>query len=492
MYKKIIPVVFIIVASLIALIFIGNKYLNKPQTKSTSARIVIPQVESEKKVSVSDSPYMDDDSSMTSLVPLLPEETLIAVVSMDFDGDGNDDQVNAIKTASSPYLSLLVGLYNREKTQYERMALIATKITQVRTFSYTGIDLTGDHRLSLVYQGFAENGNSLLSAFFISRENGKFNLKQIASFEGDGSVFIQQLDRTDAYERSHSKGVSFPIWVYSTDSERPGSNDQLQTRYDWNAETETYVQTKQVRVPGSRIAAKDVERILDGTVETFAAFLDGLWYKTEVGSGMRYIFFDSESKEVIFFRESEEEVYQWATSTLRNNGMYLSTTNQEIESLQRRVDVSLRSAELVHVRIQEDLRMIISESNVWDGDYKKLSYSAVLGKKNDALSQSQAIIALLEKEKDWMSADGIQFTFEEGHYTVKGKSVYDTGFYTRLDSDDKIFIQFRSEVQPAFLSGNYRVNQNGENIILQAYRVSPTSTFPRESAPVILSVKTEQ
>ena len=172
--------------------------------------------------------------------------------------------------------------------------------------------------------------------------------------------------------------------------------------------------------------------------------------------------------------------------------MYLSTTNQEIESLQRRVDVSLRSAELVHVRIQEDLRMIISESNVWDGDYKKLSYSAVLGKKNDALSQSQAIIALLEKEKDWMSADGIQFTFEEGHYTVKGKSVYDTGLYTRLYSEDKVFIQFRSEVQPAFLSGNYRVNQNGENIILQAYRVSPTSTFPRESAPVILSVKTEQ
>ena len=115
---------------------------------------------------------------LVSLVPLQNGENLIRILTMDFDGDGYDDQVNAIKKGASETISLLVGLYNPSKSMYERKTIIDTDITNARTFSYTGMDLTGEHRTVLVYQGFAKSGESELLAYMISNENNQFALKK--------------------------------------------------------------------------------------------------------------------------------------------------------------------------------------------------------------------------------------------------------------------------------------------------------------------------
>ena len=243
-------------------------------------------------------------SSLVSLIPLEDDETLISVLSQDFDGDGYDDQVNAIKTIKNPHLLLLVGIYNTKISKYERKALIETTVTQVKTFSYTGLDLTGIHRTALVYQGFSEDGESVLSAFFLEHKGEEFVVKNIAELKADGTIFIQQSERIEAYEKSQANGGSYPIWVYTTDTEKTNSTDQIQTKYDWNASEEKYVQVEQFRVAGSRLAQAELSRIQDGTVETFASFLNGLWYKTELSSDGSncYIFFDYDAKEIIFFQ----------------------------------------------------------------------------------------------------------------------------------------------------------------------------------------------
>ncbi len=495
MRKNVTLALFFIVIACIIAVFVIKHRVSKADNNKVPSSIVIPQLstdDSKKDVNFSSS---DEEASMFSLLPLNDNETLISLVSMDFDGDGFDDQVNVIKTMDSPYISLLIGLYNPNKNIYERKSIIATEISQVLTFSYTGIDLTGEHKISLVYQGFANNGDSILQAFFISNVNGQFSLRQIADLRGDGTVFIQQLDRYDAYERTNAKGSSFPIWVYTSDTEN-GSSDQLQIQYDWNENEYKYVQTKVIRVTGNRIAAKELSRIQDGTVATFASFLNGLWYMSDGMSDSegRYVFFDYEAKEIIFFKDDTEEVYKWLNSNIRRNGIYISSINQEIENLNRRIDVSLKSIDEIHIRIQDDVRMLISESAVWNGDYKKTNKNLFMQKVKE---KSKNFVDVFEKENSWKTLDGAIIKFNNGRYTLTSDRTNEEGFYTFFDKNGDSFIQFRVDSNDSkssdfkYFSGLYKLvvdeNSNAAKYFLQPSKILANGIVSKELNPIVIT-----
>ena len=494
MKKKVTLALFIVIAAAVAVAFISRNYFYTPDKNKTSASVVVPMSSSSEEKKNSAFSSMEEDNALVSLIPLKDNETLMGIVSMDFDGDGFDDQVNVIRTMDSPYLAILVGLYNPQRTVYERKAVIATEISQVQTFSYTGMDLTGEHRTALVYQGFADNGDSILQAFFISNSGGNFSLIKIADLRGDGTIFIQQLDRYDAYERSKANGASFPIWVYTSDIERPGSEDQLQVQYEWKHSENSYVKTRTVRVAGSRIAAKELAKIQDGTVATFAGFLNGLWYQIESSGNLRYVFFDYDAREIIFFKDDTEEVYKWAHSNIRRNGIYLSTINQEIENLQRRVDITLKSTEEIHVRIQDDVRMLISENAVWDGNYKKIGKNMFLQKSS---SKSTGISEAFEKDSTWKIPDGSTVKFQDGKYSMELAGLLETGIYTCFVAEDSSFIQFRPDSEDnARFSGIYKLSMEENSspqkkYILQPCRATGNGIVPQESHPVVLMIAAE-
>ncbi|MBQ5491595.1 MAG: pallilysin-related adhesin [Treponema sp.] len=489
MHKRIVPVIFILAIAALAVAFVSKRYLSEQPEKVTGSRVVAPQVTVRTEQSSEDSFSMSEETTLSSLVSLRNDETLLSIVSMDFNGDGYEDQVNSIRTASSPYIQLLVGLYNPSDGKYERSAVIATTVTQVRTFTYTGIDLTGDHRTALVYQGYTETGNSVLQAFFIRGTASSATLQQIASFETDGSIYVQQMDRYDAYERSQAAGASYPIWVYSTDT-NSANNDQLQTQYDWSSAAGQYVLVSQKREAGVRLAAREFERIQDGTIETFASFLDGLWHKTDAASDKYYLFFDYDSSEIIFFQSDSEEVYTWVNSYLRRNGIYLTTINQGVENLQRRVDVSLRSLDTVYIRLQDDLRMLIGENSSWDGEYKKVSAGPAVA---SVKARAADYISELTSEPSWTSADGTVFKFISGSYTAIGDSISDNGLYTSLQAFGKPYLQLRSNTGTS-LTGTYALSYGStgsETIILQPCRLTPTDEERLEQNPLILTRQEE-
>lgn len=494
MQKKVTLALFIAIVAAGAVAFIAKNYFYKPDKNKTSASVVVPMSSSAEEKKNSAFSSMEEDNALVSLIPLNDNETLIGIVSMDFDGDGFDDQVNVIRTMDSPYLAILVGLYNPQRTVYERKAVIATEISQAQTFSYTGMDLTGEHRTALVYQGFADNGDSILQAFFILNTGGNFSLIKIADLRGDGTIFIQQLDRYDAYERSKANGASFPIWVYTSDSERPGSADQLQIQYEWEHSENSYVKTRTVRVAGSRIAAKELAKIQDGTVATFAKFLSGLWYMTEANGNLRYVFFDYDSREIIFFKDDTEEVYKWAHSNIRRNGIYLSTINQEIENLQRRIDISLKSTEEIHIRIQDDVRMLISENAVWDGNYKKIGKNMFLQK---ASSKSASVSEAFKKDGTWKIPDGSTVKLQDGKYSMEAEGFLETGSYTCFENEGSSFIQFRSDSENnARFSGVYKLSLEESNspqkkYILQPCRATGYGIVAQESRPVVLMIPSD-
>lgn len=511
MKKRLVTVLFIVIASLLLAFYLYKKYMPESEEKKIISRTVIPQVADTKEYLAENTSMMNEDGGMTSMIPLNNSESLISIVSMDFDNDGYEDQVNAIKNAASPYISLLIGFYNKETATYERSALIPTKIIQAKTFVYTGKDLIGEHKPVLVYQGFDENGDSVLQAFLLVKNGNRIVPQVIADFTADGTIFISNVDRPVSYERSVEDGVSCPIWVYKSDTnEVNGSADQLQIMYDWDSEERTYVEKRKYRVSGSKLASKELARIQDGTEKTFARHLDGLWYKVENEDNMiRYLFFDYDVKEIIFLYDDTEEVYNWNSSKLRKNGIFISTVNMITENLQRSVNISLMDIDSINVRIQDDVRMIIGENTLWDGEYRKKNMDSIQTVPEEKRTAG-FFIEELEKNPVWEADSGVLISFKNGFYLLSENGITEEGRYASEDVSGTAFIQMKGVSENPHFQGSYAVSyatyeeevttgtgkkkktsfvtrENKDSIILQSFNLTPEGSYIKESRPVILS-----
>lgn len=491
--KKVIPLVFVLVAVVLAF-FVFSKNLFSEGAAVSHSKVVVPTSgDSRSDVELSES------AAGTSFISLLNEETLISTVESDIDDDGFEDQVNIIKSASVPALQIVVALFSSASSKYERSYTIQTEISQVRTFVCAALDVVGNHKNALVYQGIADDGKSVMKIYSAVKGSGsdsEFKMDLIGDFSAEGTIFIQQNPRSEGYEMSQSSGESFPVWVYTSESHSTSNStrlDQIQTMYDWSPSEKKYVESKSIHVAGSSIAAKELAKIQDGTVSSFSKFLDGLWYKNDNSKERRYIFFDYQNEEIVFYYQDSEEVYSWLKSNLRRNGIYFSSVNKSIENLLRKFDISLVSLDEIRVLIHDDVRMLIGEENLWDGAYKKVVTTKKSESNRERVSE---YVEKLVKEEKWAASDGSVIDFGNGAYSIEKDGVSDKGRYTQIDIFGKTFLQFRSEKGTVFLSGSYLPSsaddgEGGETVTLQKVAVSPDGFYPEQTAPIVLKKHVE-
>jgi hypothetical protein len=497
MHKKVVFAVFIVTVAVLAVIFLQNRYLATPEEKITASRVVIPQVtghEGEDANHIDDNEYFDPD--IVSLVPLNTDEVLLATVNADFDGDKQDDQVNAIKKEGDPFISLIVGLFNVQKGEYERVATIATPIRQMKTFSYMGMDLTGDHRTAIVYQGIVDTGHSVLQAFFINKSNTGVSVMQIANLESDGSIVVDQTERSDAYNMMVTNDASYNISVYSSDPENGG---QIHSIYSWDEELQQYKLSTQDKISDTVVAASDRAKLPSGSADSYFSFLNGLWYKTS-GSpkDLKYLYFDQENNQIMYMQSDQYEVYEWTHSSLRSQGIFIFATNDEIKNFQRQMDVAIRSTDEIRVRVFDNVLFLIAEGLDWNGDYKKMSdATSYIRNMSQNTPVAENLIGVLEAENEWRAADGSTLTFENGAYTCNGELIKDEGTYAQLNHDGLPYIQFRSSTETPFFKKIYLImyaptsngGKNKDSLVLQPYVLTPDQSYPSEDHIIILSKK---
>jgi len=493
--KKLIPVFFVLAAIILAF-FMFSKNLFVEDSSVTRSRVVTPIVDEEQSKTEQYNDYLTD----SSFISLSNDETLISTIEVDIDDDGFEDQINVIKNITNPNLQIVIALYNPIVANYVRSVTIQTEISQVRTFACTSLDVIGNHKNTLIYQGIDDNGHFVMKLYAAEKNDSKSELKMnlIGDFNSEGTIFIQQNPRGEAYELSQASGNSFPIFVYTSEAEKTSNStrlDQIQTMYDWSPNEKKYVEVRSIRVAGSSIAAKELAKIQDGTVESFAKFLNGLWYKVDGEKEHRYIFFDQQNEEIVFQFNDSEEVYSWMKSNIRRNGIYFSSVNKSIENLQRRFDISLVNLDEIRIKIQDDVRMLIGEENLWDGSYKKVVARAKTQSNRENVSEQ---IEKLVKEELWETSDGVKVSFTNNEYSAESDKVQDKGRYTQIDIFGKTFIQFRSdskidsknENKNTIFSGEYLptsfVNADGEIISLQKVSVNPEGYYNEQVKPIIL------
>lgn len=474
MKSKTVPVLFVLAAAVIAgVFFVSKKILVKEDKSSTRARIVTPKSAASGNAENESSGSSIESEKYETFVPLYSGETLISTLTIDINNDGYDDEVIIVRKASSQNLWVVAALIDSESGFYERLEPIETQFTRTRTFSYMGIDVTGEHKNALVYQGVADDGNYVMKIYLCVEEHGRSELRNIGDFSCDGTVFIQQTERSESYALSMSKGESFSVWVYKSDVQKEGettAQNQIQQEYKWNPGSQKYELAREINVTAGRLAATELSRIQDGTVETFAAFLDGLWYKTSNTDGnIRYMYFNYGDNEIIQLYKDTQEVYEWEDSKLRHNGIYLTAVNADIMNLHRRFDIALVNTDEIKITLRDDINLIISENTQWDGNYKKMSLQNTFGE-TSAADNKNVYLKELQNGDVWKTADSaVALSFGEFTYTLLNGGLTENGVYSIEKIGAYNVIQFRSDMEASVLAEAYSM-EFGTKVITETIK----------------------
>jgi hypothetical protein len=451
MKTKSITLLFIIVAVLLSAGFLASKkIIRKSETTTTRAKIVTPKGSNNTDNETDDERLNSgfNSENLDTFIQLLPSETLINTITIDFNNDGYDDEVITVRRVGSDNFTIIPGLFNPETADYDRLGDIPTPISKIRTFSLSGMDLTGDHQNSLIYQGVADDENYVMQIFLwdITGGSGDYDdvesvrggLVKIGDFISDGTIFIQQTERSDSYQLSLSRGESFSVWVYESEKlidengNTVAGQNQIQKEYKWNQLAKKYELANEIKVTAGKLAANELSRIQDGTVETFAAFLDGLWYKTSNEDNViRYIYYNYDAREIILLQSDSQEVYEWEDNKLRHNGIYLYTVNADITNLQRRFDVLLVSVDEIKITLYDSIGLTIKESSEWDGQYKKMSLQSSF--EETVEPEKNQILAQLESEASWVTADNANtISLNDSTYIFKFEDMQEEGLYSMM------------------------------------------------------------
>lgn len=473
-------VFFLFSISLIGFL-VYKTFAKDSSTENVRAKVVIPVTTNKTEQTDSTESYSSIEVENTSLVQLNFDETLITTLSVDINSDTYEDQVVAVKKANNPDIILIIGLYDSKSSEYQRFTELQTPIFQVKSFSLMVMDLAGNHTNTLVCTGFTSDNDSILQAYNPVIDKNRISFSKIIDLQTDGTIFVQQAQRNDNYSIYNMNADCFPIIMYSTE-ETPGGTDyeQVQTTYEWNKRTSVYEPTATTRLSSKKIAAKELARILDGTVPTFRNFLDGMWYRTSNTENPRYLFFDPKSEEIIFFDQKIQEVYDWLNNTLRRNGIHITASNKSISNLVRYFDITLVSVDEIRIRVRDDVRMVIGTDTLWDGVYKKTSQN--MNSVKTKHSEKTSIISVMEEGAGKWKFQENTIAFAENFFTLTQNTTKFTGVYTTTTLFNTDLIQFRADNENCLLNGFFMYKINEDRIDFIPVTVTTSSCIIEGSA----------
>ncbi|MDR2070435.1 MAG: pallilysin-related adhesin [Treponema sp.] len=368
------------------LFFIPERIFNRPERPPKQTRIVIPQTRFPEDAY--DEEYLAEklayEDNRNAKAALDDGETIVSVLTQDFDGDLQDEQIIAYRNLSqsgSPiYITYIQ--YDDQTGGYKRIWNSPTIVTRPGTVSLYTQDLLGDRSVSVIITGMNAEGEHTLTALRKNAlpadqdagETGSVPFTKIAEIHIDGSISVREVERTQAYQRGLSKGQSFTIAAYGRDNDSTNILDQIEITYVYNPAADFYEQSKITHIPGTQIEQRRVRNLLDGNPEVFERFIDGLWYYADaegLPDSRQYIYFDLPNRELIFYSDDSQQVFIWLNSSSTRYGIYVSSQNQSVTTLRRSLNIELESMDSIRIKVSEDVRLKLGVDDSWDGSYRQ-------------------------------------------------------------------------------------------------------------------------
>jgi hypothetical protein len=425
-----------------ALVLLPKDFFHPKGRIQPKTRVIIPQAGEGSYEAGLTAERLAYEDSMTPKVALEEGETVIAALSLDYNSKSTEEQIiayrNLLEIESPVYITYID--FDQNKGEYKRVWSTPTAATRPGTVNLYTQDLIGDRGACVLVTGMNTAGEHTLTVFRKSadpRANQPFN--KIAEIRIDGSISVQERERSGAYQLGQANGQSFTIAAYGRDYESSNILDQVEIIYEYNPAIGLYEQNRAARVPGTQIEQRRVRELLGGDTGEFESFINGLWYYVSSQGTLdnrQYLYFDPENREIIFYEDDNQEVFSWKSSSPTRYGLYVSSQNISISNLRRFLNIELTSLDSIQVRAFEDVHLRIGVSASWDGSYRKVK---------TAETQEPARRSLVRPRFDaaYNSSLGKMNFYADGSYELQSEGSVLKGKYIFFTLDNKQLLELR-------------------------------------------------
>jgi hypothetical protein len=479
--------IFIVLAS-VGLIYVlatgtwKQFFYQKPEEQFRT-QIVTPR-ETGSIIETATADLMVWDETLLTKVPLGDDEIVIAVLTRESEDGIAEEQFAAYRyaydSARMVYLTWIV--FDVERGRYRRMWSAPTAAARPETISLFTQDLIGDRSGCVIVTGMNDRSEHTMTIFKRNFQDPNEPFITIAELQIDGSIVIQETGRTLAYQQGITTGQSFRIAAYSYDNSSSNILDQLETTYAYNPQIQKYESINVSRIPGSQIEQQRLRELLSGAPGVFQNFINDLWYYVSPQGTIdlkQYMYFDPAAKEIIFFSDETQQVFNWQNSAPTRYGLYITCQNISISTLRRSIDIQLESLDSIRIRVIEDLNLKIDISESWDGSYRRASPAALVEGRRSSLRT--AFNALYDS-----SWGRVRFT-DDGEYTITYGGTSRKGRYVfyEVDGDDLLELRPEGEIESRMV---YKIDSEETSVLnLSRVRLGITGVQDMLEPPVTLT-----
>ena len=391
---------------------------------------------------INDTKYIENISisENTPKVTLNPNDILIDLIDTNLDLDRHDEQILIVKNNSvnGSSVRVLVADFDYIMNSYSVSWESETGSDNIRSFSISLTDITGDHNLEIVCSGTDLDGKETLNIYRRTPSQGGIILhfSEIINLIIDGNIEIKEEKRTQAYQTGISGGVSFPIIVTTRDPESDNILDLTQETYFWRNQEALYQLISVDKIPGDEIENIKLRELYRNDKDYFKSFLNGPWMLATSDNSLSYnnpvVFFDPEKGQIVFSDNDFQEIYIWKTSSKTlSNTLLITCKNDLVPFLD--VTLSVRILDLnnisLHFRDNSIRNNRNTENQVWTGSYFKLNSSIQRDLIRDFRSSSaDTDVPVLSGH--YRSDTGDEIFFNTPDYTLKTENnILNGGFY---------------------------------------------------------------
>ena len=426
--------------------------------------------------------YLINAESYRSKAPLGDGEEIISALTIDLNSDSIEEQIiayHSIHEIESP-VHVALNEYDERLKAYRRTWSAPASASGPGTAALFSRDMIGDRSVCILLSGMNNQGEQTMTIFRWSGQSGSkagrrettteidMPFVKIFELQIDGTIRIQETERSQAYQLGQAPGLSYTIAAYGHDSESANLLDQIELQYTYNPKNNMYERTKRTRIPGSQIEQRRLRELLSGTPGVFENFINDLWYYVSPEGTIdskQYIYFDPANKEVIFYGDENLQVFTWKKSTPNRYGLYITSQNISVTTLSRSVTIELESLDSIRIRVFEEVRLKIGVNESWDGSYRRAGAerkTTASGEKSTKPPISAAFDSSMGK-----------FRFlPGGTYELVSGNTMQTGWYVFFQINEQELLELRQDTGNTAWGTKSR--NNGNRLIYLVHKLPKT------------------
>ena len=478
--------ILIVLISILLIIFLATglwkKFFSEEEEEEiVRTRIVTPQ-EANIYPITEQSGLIPWGENANTKIPMQEGETIIAVLNKESESSLPEEQFAVYRTDASNSMFITFLDYDASIRTYRRMWNMTIAADRPETISIYSQDLIGDRNNCIIITGMnAQNEHTMTIFRRTSGHPSQSAYRKIAELRIAGSIVIQEGSRTAAYQQGIARGRSYNIASYGHDPRSANILDQIETIYSFNPISQLYEQSSVTRIPGSQLEQRRLRELLSGSPGVFEKFIHGLWYYVSPRGTidtMQYLYFDPAGKEIIFYGDDAQQVFQWQVSTPTRYGIFIRSQNISISTLLRFIDIELESLDRIKLRVTEDVRLKITINNTWDGSYRRASTTSI---NNQTTNVTEAVNALYDS-----SWGRLQF-YNTGEYTITSGGNTRKGRYVFFNINETKLLEMRPEENTGSRMV-YRIENAAGVRILTRVRLGTTGIQDLLEPPVTLTL----